>query len=398
MNILQINKFFYARGGADKHYLELIKLLSRAGYNVIPFSMCLQKEETKLLDENLRAFYNKYNKYFISKVEFSSGRTLKDYLKLGRMFWSFEGASKLNRLIADLSFNNKNLKIIAHIHNIYHQISPSILPVLKKYKIPIVFTVHDFHFLSPIYAENNLEKIICQAELFLHNRILNIKKYIDIFIAPSNFVKKELIRFKIKEEKIKVLPNFFIPEDQDSFKIQSDKKEDYILYFGRLAPEKGVDILIKAYIKSGLNIPLYIVGAGPLMNDLKTKFSFKNANIHFLGNLDKLALKNIISGALFTVVPSKAPETFGMSVLESYQFKKPVISSDIGALPEIVKNNETGLLFKSGDINELSNKIKELAQNENLRNYLGQNGFNFVQNFSPENYLKKIVEIYQLFI
>lgn len=392
MTILQINKFFYPKGGADQHYFDLIKLLSKEGNNVIPFSMKLHKgEELRIKDPQLRTLYDKYRDYFVDSVEFGRNKTLKDFFKLGRMFWSKNAARKIKELLNyELKITDK-LKIIAHIHNIYHQISPSILPVLKKYKIPVIMTVHDLHLISPIYAENIFEKLLCSAELFLHNKIFKINKYIDLFIAPSKFVKNELIRFGVKEDKIKVLPHF-IEQEVRSWKLGVGSNGNYILYFGRLAPEKGVDILIKAYLKSGVDAPLYIAGDGPVKNELRIKYQV--SSIKYLGNLDEKRLNEVIANSLFTVIPSRAPETFGMAALESYEFKKTVIASKIGALPEIVKDNETGLLFAPGDADDLAEKIKTLTQNKNLRTRLGENGHNFLKSFSPENYLRNLISIY----
>lgn len=394
MTILQINKFFYPKGGADKHYLELIEILLQAGFDVAPFSMKFGvNDKFNFKSEKLKNIYNQYEKYFVSAVNFGQNKSFKDYLKLARLFWSFEAAKKIESLIFDLRFKKKNLKIIAHLHNIYHQISPSILPVLKKHQIPIVMTVHDLHLISPLYAENLFEKFICFSELFFHNKILNINKYIDLFIAPSEFVKKELLKCGIKESKIKVLPHFIKLETRD---LKPEIKNDYILYFGRLAQEKGIDVLIEAHLKSGVDLPLYIAGEGPDAEKLKINNNKSKIKVKFLGNLEKKELESVIAGSLFTIIPSRAPETFGMAVLESYQFKKPVIASNIGALPELVKDNETGLLFKPGNIEDLAAKIKLLISDADLQKRLSENGFYMLtKSYSPNNYRQKIIDIYK---
>ncbi len=398
MTILQINKFFYPRGGTERHYLDLIDLLVEANYEVIPFSMKLnESQKASLRNPQLRALYDKYKDYFVDYIEFGPNKTLKDFLKFWRMFWSKNAAKKIDELLNDYikileqSKKSKKTKLIAHIHNIYHQISPSILPVLKKYKIAAVMTIHDLHLFYPIYAENVFEKIICSAELLLHNKILNVSKYIDFFIAPSSFVKKELLKYNIQENKIKVLPHFLKSKNQNN-NFQMPSKEEYILYFGRLAPEKGINILIKAYLKSGIDLPLYIAGVGPLEGDLKTQYQIPR--IKYLGNLHQEKLNQVIADSMFTVIPSCVPETFGMAALESYQYKKPVIAAKIGALPEVVKDQETGLLFIPKNIEDLAKKIKLLAQNKNLRSQLGENGYNYLKNFSPQNYLKNLISTF----
>ena len=133
MKILNINKFFYLRGGAERYYFALSKLLEDNGHKIIPFSM---KEE--------KNFPSSYSKYFVDNLELGNAG-LNIINKSIRPIWYKEAQKKLEALI------KLEKPDIAHLHLIYHHLSPSILPILKKYNIPVVMTVHDYKLICPNY-------------------------------------------------------------------------------------------------------------------------------------------------------------------------------------------------------------------------------------------------------
>ena len=210
MKILQINKFNYLRGGAERCFLELSKILAEHGNEVITFSMQHEKN-----------LHNQYEKYFTNEVNLNTF-SLKNIFKI---FYNREAAKKLEALI------KKEKPDIAHLHNIYHQISTSIIKVLKKYQIPTVMTLHDYKIICPNYQLFSKNEICykCQggkyynclvrkcsknsyAKSFLAmlEAYFNKKNYdqIDLFIAPSQFMKDICVKFGIPESKIEVIYNF----------------------------------------------------------------------------------------------------------------------------------------------------------------------------------------------
>ena len=119
MKILEINKFNYQKRGAEKHYLDVIELLKSKGHEVAIFSM-----------EHEKNLPSAWQKYFVSKVGYTSEFSLLEKIKGSlRMFYSFEAKKKINGLLDEFKPD------IVHVHNIYHQLSPSVLSVLKKHKI-----------------------------------------------------------------------------------------------------------------------------------------------------------------------------------------------------------------------------------------------------------------------
>jgi len=128
MKILEINKFHFVKSGADRHFLDLIKLLRSKGHEVAVFAMDHPKNE-----------FSPWSKYFVSYVGYGEKDSLYHKAKgVFRMFYSLEARNKVNKLLDDFKPE------IVHIHNIYHQISPSILSAIKKRGIPVVMTVHDY--------------------------------------------------------------------------------------------------------------------------------------------------------------------------------------------------------------------------------------------------------------
>lgn len=405
MKILLANKFYYLKGGAERHFFDLKELLEKRGHKIIPFSM---QDDKNLSSE--------YSKYFVSNINIEKSSFSYEGLRAaGRIIYSLEAKRKIKRLI------NGEKPDLAHIHNIYHQISPSILTVLKKVRIPIVMTVHDFKLMCPNYIFYTQGEIcekckkyryyncffrkcvknsyaaskINMLEMYFHKFLKIYKNNIDLYICPSNFVKEKLLQFGFNKDKITVLPHFI---QQSSHIEQNNYSSDsYILYFGRLSKEKGVKVLLEA-IKEIKNkgIKLKIAGSGPQEEDLKKYVEKEGLNdiIEFLGFLKKNDLKKVIKNSLFTILPSLSYESFGLSVLESYIQRKPVIVSKLGALSELVFEGKTGLLFESGNSNDLAIKIKNLLADKNLLLKMGENGKKFSHKFTKEDYYKKLEEIY----
>jgi len=399
MIILNINKFHHIQGGSDRHYLDLTKLLESHGHKVIPFAMQSKKNKP-----------SSYQKYFVSEVNLSQVKfSFQALKKIGRILYSLDARKKIKNLI------KKEKPEIAHIHNIYHQISPSILGALKKNQIPIIMTVHDYKLICPNYKLFNKGRIcekckfqkyyqcflnkcvkdsysaslLSSLEMHLHKTLRFYEKYIDIFICPSQFVKNKLIAWRMPEKKLIVLPHFIKPE-----KIAAQNKEkDYVLYFGRLAPEKGLDLLLST-VRELPKIKFKIAGRGPEKERLLKLLSQKNiSNVKILGFKNKKELKKLIADSCFVVVPSMGEETFGLAVLEAFNLGKTVVASARGALPELVSPGKCGLLFKNRG--ELREKIQYLFYNPKIAQAMGQKAKVEAEKYDPESYYRKLTKNYQ---
>jgi glycosyltransferase involved in cell wall biosynthesis len=409
MKILLINKFYHDKGkagGVGRHILELQKLLEKNGHEVVPFGM---RQKETVPNDYLDFFSEEFD---LGEIKFSP-KSLKNIFKV---FRNREAIRKLERLI------KKTKPDVAHIHNIYHHLSPAILPILKKNGIPVVMTVHDYKLVCPNYLMFNKGKVCekcsngkyykcftnkCVKNSYAASFILaleayfaKLKKYysdVDLFITPSKFMHDKLIENGIKEKKVKFIPNFFDPGNFNAGK-RNAENEKYFLYFGRLSKEKGVDILVKSlqYINFE-DYKLKIVGSGEEKENLEALadgLSLGN-KVEFVDYKNGEELHNLISRAEFAVVPSIWFENAPYSILEAFAFGKPVIGARIGGIPEMIKENETGLTFEAGDERDLAAKIQYILNNRGLADKLGKNAKSFLEDhFNPENYYQEIASLY----
>lgn len=404
MKILQINKFHYIEGGTERYYLELSKVLERHGHEIAHFSM-----------QDPRNFKSKWSKYFVSNLSFRNVDYRLGLKIIGRMIYSIEAKKKINELLDSFTPN------IVHIHNIYNHISPSILPEIKKRNIPIVQTIHDYHLIAPnknlfhgekiceITKKNVYYKAIfhrCIKNSYSASFLTAITMYIhrfskiyldniDHFLTPSKFIKQKLIEYGFNAEKITVIPNFITIDGnikKESIKI----KKNYILYIGRLSSEKGLDFLLEI-VRKLPNIHFKIAGTGPQESQLRKKSKkYGLKNIFFLGYQPEWRRKWLIKNSYFSIFPSLWYEGFGLVVLESNVYGKPLIASRIGGISEVIEDKITGLLFEPGNINDCIEKILTMWKNTKLVRELGKNArVRVFQDFNERAHYNRLMQVYQ---
>jgi glycosyltransferase involved in cell wall biosynthesis len=397
MKILQVNKYHFPKGGADKYYLNLSKKLEENNYQVANFSM-----------HHPDNFSSKWSKYFVSNIEFNNSSLLNKLKSPGRIIYSLEAKNKFEKLVNDFKPN------IIHLHNIYHQISPSILHISKKYNIPTIIHLHDYKLVCPNYQlfvnnktcqaclkkkyyncllkkchKNSYSKsALASLEMYIHHSILNIyQKNIDHLISPSQFLRDKFLEFAWDKNKFSVVYN---PFDNQLKEKKELKRKDFLLYFGRLSPEKGIETIINSLEKT--NEKLIIVGSGPSENDLKKIAKKKNINVKFLGYKKGDDLLKIILEAKAVLIPSIWWENMPLNMLEALSLGKVVIASNTGGIPEIIKEGINGFLFSPKNSQELKEKINKL-NSVNLEE-MSISAKRSVSHLNPENNLKNIIDIY----
>jgi glycosyltransferase involved in cell wall biosynthesis len=214
---------------------------------------------------------------------------------------------------------------------------------------------------------------------------------VDMFLAPSEFVRNKFIASGFPAQRIEVLPHFqALPDDEH---LAAD--EGYILYFGRLSPEKGVYELLRAMVRLP-HTPLIIAGDGPERPRLEALARELNLNnVLFEGMVHGEKLQQLIAGCSFSVFPSHAYETLGKSILESYSWGRPVIASDLGSRRELVQHGVTGLLYSDGDREQLSHSIGFLFDRPDLIDKMGAAARSRVKaNHDPDQHMEKLLELY----
>jgi glycosyltransferase involved in cell wall biosynthesis len=241
------------------------------------------------------------------------------------------------------------------------------------------------------YSGGQSGAVVLAAEAYLHKWLQTYQRCIDLFLAPSEFVRSQLIASGFPADRIEVLSHFqALPADS---KLASD--EGYLLYFGRLSPEKGVDELLHALVRVP-HIPVIIAGDGPERERLQAMaHDLQLTRVLFTGNVGRKELNNLIARATFTLFPSHAYETLGKSILESYAFARPVVASDLGSRREFVEHGVTGLLYPPGDRDQLAHSIGFLFDRPDLVQKMGASAQVRVKlNHGPEQHLEKLIGIY----
>ncbi|HXM21605.1 MAG TPA: glycosyltransferase family 4 protein [Terriglobales bacterium] len=403
MRILYCNKYNFPFSGTEVYMFELMDLMRAQEHEVALFSMA-----------DPRGVPTPYDQYFLPKIDFKSpAHGLMARAKLAaHAIYSTDARRRLRQVIAAFRPD------VAHVRNIYHHLSPSILWELKAQGVPVVYHLNDFKLLCPTY--NMVAKghacercrggqfrhvltegcytgppgsaLVLMAEAYLHRWLGTYQKCVDHFLTPSRFAKEKLLQNGFSAEKITVLPHFQKLPAQAPPNAAADAP---ILYFGRLSPEKGVADLLRA-MKHLPHVQLQIAGDGPQRSELESlarELCLKN--VKFAGHVGGKDLDRLIASACFTVLPSRAYETLGKTILESYAWGRPVIASDLGSRRELVDQGETGLLFPPGNVEQLGKAISFLVGRPELAAQMGVAGRRFVEaRHAPEAHYRDLMSLY----
>ena len=305
---------------------------------------------------------------------------------------------------------------LIHCFSIGATVTPHFMAYAKSKSIPIIHSFRDYYYICPknymldIHGKvlhqhsgfidcvlNHYPKknFVYDSLLFLKqsNHKAIIKKNIDYFLTPSeNLTQLISGEFGVKGE---TLPNPVLISNP----FLGEQKSEYLLFVGRLDAEKGVFTLLKAFEKVLEKHPeehLKIVGSGSIQVELE-KFVTENKiqNVTFLGAKKKEELMPLYASAKFTIVPSELLESYGNVILESFEFRKTVIISDLLGIQRGVFNSKSGLVFPFGNVTELAYSIEKLLKDNDLRKELEQNAADYVATLSFENHFEKLVSIYK---
>lgn len=301
---------------------------------------------------------------------------------------------------------------ILHVHNFFPKLSPSIFDAARRAGVASVLTLHNFRVTC---AAGTLfrDGAVCQrcvgapalpaivhrcyrgslagsasvaAMIEVHKAAGTWRSKVDRFIALSPFVTAIFDQAGVPRERIRVKPNT-IPDR--AFSASRERREGFV-FVGRLSPEKGCDTLVEAW--RAIDAPLTVIGDGPELARLRASAP---SHVTFAGRLDAPAVGRAMAAARAVIVPSRWFETFGLVAVEAMMTGTPVIASRIGALPDIVEHDVTGLLVASGDVAELRRAVLRLSHDDLAVAAMGAAGrARYEADYTPRRNLSILEGIY----
>jgi glycosyltransferase involved in cell wall biosynthesis len=381
MNILAVHNRYQIRGGEDECYEAEVELLRSRGHAV--------------------AVYEETNDRIAS---------LNPWQMASRTIWSRESyAAVRDRLHQEHSE-------ILHVHNTFPLISPSIYYAAKQQGVAVVQTLHNYRLLCPnalffrdgrvcedclgkgipypgilhsCYRNSLPASTVVAAMLSLHRAMRTWIEQVDVYIALTNFARQKFIASGIPAEKIVLKPNFVASDPGNG-----EGHGGYMLYVGRLSAEKGLDVVLKAWELLGHQIPLKIVGEGPL-SALVAATADRMSQVEWLGRQPLPMVHELMGAATAVILPSKWYETFGRVAMEAFAKGTPVIASNLGAIAEVVEPERTGLHFQAGDAADLAATVEWLLAHPSQWTEMRQEArAEFLANYTAEKNYQTLLRIY----
>lgn len=392
-----VNKFLYSRGGCENYMLYLAEHLKSLGHEIEFFGM----QDEKNTVGNSAGLYT-------MNMDFHTGGLIR-FLYPFKIIYSFEAKKKILQVIDDFKPD------IVHMNNINFQLTPSVIYGIKKRGIPIVQTVHDYQMICPNHLLYNFEKneicekclkgsyFHCAKNKCIHGSrvksiigamearlyaLLGTYKKVDLYITPSYFLENKLLSAKkLYQGKTKTIHNFI---DKKKFTREAKKCGEYIAFAGRLAKEKGIELLAE----TAKLLPEYtflVAGEGPEKHLLENI-----ANIKLAGFLSGDRLVDFISQARVFVVPSIWYENCPLSILEAQCLGVPVVTMNNGGMAELVQDGVTGLLVREPSPEEMAAKLREILENKAYDQTLRENCQNMRQELlNVEEYAEILIKEYE---
>ena len=398
MKVLMVNKFLYPNGGSETYIFKLGEALTAKGHEVQYFGM----------EHEGRCVGNRVNAYTMDMDFHNAGKLEKLTYPL-KTIYSSDARRKIRMVLDDFKPD------VVHLNNFNYQLTPSIIMEIVSWRkknsrnCKIVFTAHDYQLVCPNHMCNNpntmenCEKCLgghflnCTLGKCIHGstaksfigtleasfwKLNGAYKYIDRFICCSRFMKTKLDSNPLFASKTVAIHNFI-----DEIPWVDTQKENYVLYFGRYSKEKGITTLINA-AKKMPEVNFVFAGKGPLENLLNSVPNIKN-----VGFKSGQELSDLIRKAKMSVYPSEWYENCPFSVMESQLYGTPVIGTNIGGIPELIKAGETGLLYTPGNVEGLCDAIRKIWDDEDYAKKMHE-ACKDLSFDTIDQYLDKLIKLY----
>jgi glycosyltransferase involved in cell wall biosynthesis len=346
MRIVIAHNFYQQSGGEDQCVTAETAVLRRHGHCVLEY--CLHNDQI---------------------------RDMRPAAVAMRTVWNPSAYRALRRLLQEQQPD------IIHFHNTFPLLSPAAYYAARAEGIGVVQTLHNFRLTCAggalfrnggvcenclgryapwpsiwrkCYRNSRAASATITAMLAAHRAVGTWQNAVDVYIALTEFARGKLVAAGLPAERIVVKPNFVDPDSGPG-----KGNGGYGVFAGRLSAEKGVRTLLDAWRELNGQVPLWVIGDGPLAPLVKDRAASDPA-IRWLGSQPVEAVYRLLGGAAFAVVPSQCFETFSRVVVEAFAKGTPVLASRMGAMAELVKDGRTGLLFTPSDPLDLARAIRRL--------------------------------------
>lgn len=309
---------------------------------------------------------------------------------------------------------------VVHVHNFFPLLSPSVYDACIEARVPVVQTLHNYRLGCPnallfrdgnvcedcvgrfpwpsvmhgCYRGSRAQTAIVAGMLAFHRLRGTWEDRVDAFIALTDFQKQKLVQMGLPEQKLHVKPNFV----HDPGRSPEAGKGDYLLFVGRLVPEKGIQTILRAYGDAKLQIPLKIVGTGPLYEALRRQIRELSLDgiVELVGQVSKDEVLTMMRQARALVLPSTCYEGFPMTIVEAFASGLAVVGSRIGGIASIIKEGETGWLVPPGDSRAWAEALQEAWEDTDgtrARNQRAREAYE--ANFTPDRAHKQLIALYE---
>ena len=356
-------------------------------------------------------------------LELSHNQEIQDYSLSQQLQLAVSSAwSVENYRIVRTHIQSTDLDLV-HVQNFFPLLSPSIHTAAKSCNIPTVQHLRNFRLgcLSPyLFRDGHIcetcvgknpwrgilhrcyrQSLPASASLWgmiTLNRFRGTwHREVDAFITPSKFAAEKLIQIGVPSDRLHIKPNI-VADPLRTSPISSQPSTPEFLYAGRLSPEKGVMTLLKAW--QALMQPdwrLILIGDGAQRDELEQFVSHTHMhNVEFRGSQSASEVLKAIRHATAVVVPSQWYEVFGRVVVEAFACGRGVLVADLGALPELVKEGETGFLIPHNEVNLWTERLQWCGQNATEMLRIGQRARQtYLQLYTPDINYQQMMDIYR---
>lgn len=403
MRVLLANKFFRPGAGAETAFFAERQLLSDAGHEIIDFGMRSSED-----------IPSDYAGYFAPERRYDGGGSpWRRVADAGASIYSMAARRAVGRLVAD------HRPDVAHLHNVYHQLTLSIVDELWRRRVPVVITLHDYKIVCPSYTlftegercrrcvtgsthhavvhrcikESRAASLVGAVETGLV-RLRRTYDRASALVSPSHFLA-DLARQQVARDRVHVVPNFLPEVAEAGLYPSADERRPVVLFVGRLEAVKGIRPLLEAFATGPVaGLTLQIAGDGP-MRAVVEGAAAGSAAIDYLGRVSRERVDELLRAATAMVLPSIWEENYPMSVIEARVAGTPVICSGSGGLPEMVSDGVDGLLIDGRSSASIRRAVELMAGDASRRDDMAGAGLaRALSDNTPESHLRDLERVY----